>query len=200
MEFAALFWRSPRAYRLMSSGRLELTLCIEVVLGGGLAVYLFRRGWRWHHVTLPFTLTDIGRGLGVWLLGYLAVASVSLLVSIFDPALVTGVVREGFRGRPPLVLVLLTALVNPVFEESLWLGYSVNGPGARSVSAALWWSLVPRLLVHLYQGWLALFAVAPLGLWYFAYYLKKQRLWPIVIAHGMQDLLSLGWLALHGAA
>ena len=48
-----------------------------------------------------------------------------------------------------------------------------------------------RLLYHLYQGPLIVIGIVPLG-WLSAYvYARWNRLWPIIIAHGILDFIAL---------
>ena len=200
LALVGLALRSHRSYLVMSNRRLALGLVFELAFGTAVFAYLRSRGWRWRQISLQFTIRDCLRALGVWLLGILLVLSVSLLVFDVDPVFAIVGLSAHFYGHPSVFLAVIVTLVNPVFEEALWLGYAVNGPGGRRLPAAVVWSVVPRCLVHLYQGWLALFFIAPLGLWYLRYYLRTKRLWPIVIAHGLQDLLGLVLLAVRGAA
>jgi membrane protease YdiL (CAAX protease family) len=51
-----------------------------------------------------------------------------------------------------------------------------------------------RVLVHLYQGRLALIAILPLGVVFTWYYVRTKRLWPVVVAHVVVDALALSSL------
>ncbi|MGH7513118.1 MAG: CPBP family intramembrane glutamic endopeptidase [Gemmatimonadales bacterium] len=104
-----------------------------------------------------------------------------------------------FTGRPSLALVTALSLGNAVFEEFLWLGLGIAVLRQYSVGLACVTSIGLRTLVHAYQGPLALVAVLPLGVVFTVYYLRSQRLWPVVLAHAFQDLLVLGYLALRGS-
>ena len=51
------------------------------------------------------------------------------------------------------------------------------------------------------RGWRwrrALLVIGPLGVCYFLYYQRSNRIWPPILAHGVQDLIALGALALRG--
>ena len=184
----------------MTTFRILRTVAFEIAFGTVVALYLWRRGWRWGDVTRPFAAKDVVRGVGVWLLAYLTMLVVWLVVAGISNELARQLVANDIVGRPAPAAVILLSIVNPVFEEALWLGWAVHGPGSNRPLAAALWSVVPRCLIHLYQGWRALFIIAPLGACYFAYYFRTKRIWPPIIAHGIQDLISIGALALRGTA
>jgi len=60
------------------------------------------------------------------------------------------------------------------------------GPG---VAVAI--SLLVRLSFHTYQGAVGLLAIGLLGLVLSIFYLRTQRLWPVLIAHGVLDFIAL---------
>lgn len=190
--------RAPENHRVFSDLRLFFTLGAELVLAGVLTPYLYRQGWRWSHVTLPFAPGDFLRAWLVFVFAYVVTTVAFWSARAVDPGLGASL-SQGFRGRPSLALVFIGSVINPVFEETLWLGYAVNGPGGGRGWSAVLWSVVPRCLVHLYQGWAALFLIGPVGLFFVFYYMRTRRLWPVIIAHGLMDLVALGWLALRGA-
>jgi membrane protease YdiL (CAAX protease family) len=41
-----------------------------------------------------------------------------------------------------------------------------------------------------------LVAILPIGVVFTGYYVRTRRIWPVVLAHGFQDLLALGYLAI----
>jgi membrane protease YdiL (CAAX protease family) len=174
-----------------TNARVASVLAFEVGYGGLLVYYLHRRGWRLRDVSLPAEWKDVPRGVGVCLLGYL-VCEVAALFAwvIFDARGVDHV------GQVTLPLVVLAALINPFFEEATWLAYITHGPGRNrpALTAAL--SIGGRTLVHAYQGWTAIYFIAPLGAYFFYYYRRTQRLAPVVFAHGLMDLF--GFIALRG--
>lgn len=95
------------------------------------------------------------------------------------------------RSSRPLAIVV-TSVVNPVFEEFLWLGYGVARLADRiGLRAAAVLSILLRLGVHTYQGPWAVLGVLPLALAFTWYYGRIRRLWPVNVAHVLLDALGL---------
>lgn len=188
-----------RAAHVFTDAQLLGLVAFELVYGALLVGYLRSRGWRLQHVSLRCEWKDLVRGCGVWLLGYLVFVAGSLLAWAAVPAHGEAMEALQHSSRAGLASVALVAIVNPLFEEGLWLAYVAHGPGRGRPALAAVLSVGARTFVHLYQGWNALYAIAPLGAWYLRYYRRTGRLAPVILAHGMQDLLSLGLLSLLGS-
>jgi membrane protease YdiL (CAAX protease family) len=48
-----------------------------------------------------------------------------------------------------------------------------------------------RLSFHTYQGPVGLLSIGLLGLVFTTFYMRTQRLWPVLIAHGVLDFTAL---------
>jgi membrane protease YdiL (CAAX protease family) len=177
-----------------SNERFLRTMIGEIVLTVTLGAWLWHRGWRPHRtVTEPFAGTDVLRGLGVWVGAYLGYIVWALLCYLLMPKVVTAALAIQHQGRPTLTVALTLSVANAIFEEFLWLGLGIaalHAAGVR-VTVAATTSLVLRLLAHVYQGPLAIIGVLPLGVVFTAYYLWTRRLWPVIVAHAMQDIVAL---------
>lgn len=182
-----------------SSARLARTLVFELLFGFWLAAYLDRRGYRWANWTLPFAAKDVPRAVAVWIYTALCVLAGALLFYASVPSTALQRLQTGYRGHPAIWLALIASPVNAIFEEGLWLGFAVNVPGRKHWGLALGWSVLPRWLMHLYQGWRSVFLIGPIGLWFFWYYRRTHRLWPIILAHTLQDILAFGVLVYRNA-
>ena len=177
-----------------SSYGLIGTLVLEGLFFAIMVPRLRRRGWRASHVSLPFRRRDIPVGMAIFVAAYAVYAVAFNLVAAFRPDIASSM-RGGYAvGRPALAVVVAASLVNPIYEELLWLGYVVPGPARWRVLPAVMLSLIPRCLIHMYQGWAAIVAVGPIGALYLAYFLRTGRLWPVIIAHAPQDLVGLALL------
>jgi membrane protease YdiL (CAAX protease family) len=98
-------------------------------------------------------------------------------------------------GAPRFWLSLVFSIFNAVFEELLWLGLGFAAFRRLGVGPAAAISIGLRLLVHAYQGPLAVITVLPIGVLFTLYYVRTRRLWPIIVAHAFQDTLALTLLA-----
>jgi membrane protease YdiL (CAAX protease family) len=90
-------------------------------------------------------------------------------------------------------VILVLSILNAVFEEFLWLAYGVTALErriGRTRACAL--SVGFRTAIHAYQGGLAIVGVLPVGLVFTAYYAMSRRVWPVIVAHALQDALVLG--------
>jgi membrane protease YdiL (CAAX protease family) len=180
-----------------SNSRLGSTLAVELLIVATVGLWLWHRGWRPHRTaTRPFVGRDVLRGLGVWVLALLA-AQVSVnLWHLAAPAATAGALRTQIFGQPSFALIIPVSVVNAVFEEFLWLGLGVAALQRFGSGLAAAVSIALRTLVHAYQGPLAVLAILPIGVVFTLYYVRTRRLWPVVIAHGLQDFLALAALAL----
>lgn len=179
----------------MSDGRLLRTLGVEVALAVILVPILRRRGWTAARLTVPFTSTDLVHGVGVLAVAWLFYVVTSLLTYVLAPSFVTRLMGMSFGGHISWGMVALVTVINPLFEETLYLGYTVNALSSRGIAVAVAVSVVARALLHLYQGPLALFSVTPVGLAFALYFVRTRRLWPVVMAHMLLDAWGLGLLA-----
>ena len=169
-----------------------LQLLLSATLGG----WLWRRGWRPHRtVTRPFGWADLLRGLGLWVAAIAAVFGWALVCRALLPDVFAAATETRFTGRLSLAVVVPYSLFNAVFEELLWLGLGfaafrrLGVVWAGALSAAL------RIMIHAYQGPLAVITIVPIAVLFTVYYIRTKRLWPIVVAHAFQDVLALGLLA-----
>jgi uncharacterized protein len=166
----------------------------EAVLAALLVPWLVRRGWSPRAVAGAPEPLDVGRGVGVWLLAIGCYALTWILFAGLQPDAARALAADDpFTGQPAGALaVIVGSVVNPVFEEFLWLGYGVTrlAPriGLRSAAAL---SVALRTSVHLYQGSWVVLAVLPLGVAFTWYYGRTRRLWPVVVAHVLCDAIGL---------
>jgi len=174
-----------------TNGLMAALIIFEIVYGILVVVYLHRRGWRLSSISLPPTKRDALRALGVFIVGYLVYIGSVLFASFFLSTQAAAVANMRVSGAVGFPLVILLAIINPVFEEGLWLAYCVNGPARDKPAMTYIFSVGIRTFVHGYQGWLAIFGIAPLGAWFLYYYLQTRRLTPVLIAHGLYDLTSI---------
>lgn len=182
-----------------SSWRFASTAVVELLLIVTVGGWLWHRGWRPHRTaTEPFSRRDVLRGLGVWLVAYLSYVIWAIVCGLIAPDLTLTALQTQYVGRPALPVILGLSGVNAIFEEFLWLGLGVaglRGAGVRVEFAALI-SITLRVLVHVYQGPLALIGILPLAIVFTAYYVRTHRLWPVVVAHTFQDVLALTMIML----
>jgi uncharacterized protein len=175
-----------------------LSVALQVALAAVLMVYLRRRGWRPLEIAGPPGPRDLVRGLGLWLAliaGFYL--SLTLLYAV-DPNFVT-TIRKPLSGHVSPGVVVAVAVIDPVFEEFLWLGYAIPAIANRAgVAAAFGISVFFRVAAHLYQGRLALIAILPVGLVLTWYFVRTGRLWPVIVAHVIQDAIALSVLQASG--
>lgn len=186
----------PGAPRVFTETSVLGLLAFEVAYGALVVLYLRRRGWRLQQVSLAWEWKDLLRGGGVWLLGYLVWIAGWLLAWAAFPVHGESLAGLQLSSRVGLPTAALASLINPIFEEGLWLAYVTQGPGRGRPLLAAALSVGVRSLVHAYQGWAALYGIAPLGVWYLRYYRRTGRLAPVLLAHGLQDLLAFVLLLL----
>jgi uncharacterized protein len=180
----------------MANRSLAFVVLYEVVIGLLLILFLKHRGWRLEHVTRPFVRRDVARGLGVWALTVLSIWIVFLGLHFLNPGYLGEVMKTRIIGEPSAWLIAAVVLINPAYEELVYLGFV---PAAFAKSAPwqiLILSTALRVVVHTYQGVLSLLVILPWGLVFTAYYLRTRRLWPLILAHALQDAIAL--LALEG--
>ena len=184
-----------RETAVFTDRNLLLSLALQVIIAGSLLVYLSRRDWRPLDVAGPPELEDLGRGLALWLgligIFYLAV----LALYAIAPAAVAILRTRAPTGAISAPVVVAGAVLDPIFEEFLWLGYAIPALGNRfGIRTACVVSVVLRVAAHAYQGRLALLTILPVAVLMTFYFVKSGRLWPIIVAHIIQDAIALSFL------
>ena len=125
---------------------------------------------------------------------YASCALVWIGFAVLDPATASVIAADRpFTGAAagPLAIILLV-LINPVFEELLWLGYFLQRLQPRfgwRVAALV--SIALRFAVHTYQGPIAVLGILPIAVVFTWYYIGTRRLWPVVVAHICFDTIGL---------
>jgi membrane protease YdiL (CAAX protease family) len=173
---------------------LKLLFLEEAVILAVLGWFLHLRGWRLGGFDARPRLREVVDAIGLVLLCYLAwyllwqaiallAAPASSASPVVDPA-----------ARVDWALILAVSILNPLYEELFLCGYIITvlnrWRGIYWASAA---SLAIRLAFHTYQGPEGLLSIVPVGLVLTLYFVVTRRLWPVIIAHGVLDVVGLAW-------
>jgi len=159
---------------------------IELVLGALALIYLRLRDFDlaalYPRPELRGTVIGIALYIVAWIAGDLAVMPLQAADNTLP------VVEFSYAGSS-LVPIVLFAMVNGTFEEVFLLGVLARGLQDRGPAFAAGVSLLVRLSYHLYQGPAGAIWVLVFGLVVTVYYLRTRRLWPVVFAHILGDIV-----------
>ena len=165
---------------------------IELLFGALALGYLRLRG---HELRVLFPRPSIPESvLGVGLYVASALASWLLVATCLphdtggQPQPIEEMVSNASISAGPVVGA---SLINGLYEEMFLVGYLQRGLQAEGHSFAIGVSLLVRVLYHLYQGPMGAISVLGFGLVLGLYYARTKRLWPIVVAHILADVLAL---------
>ncbi|ABF40944.1 Abortive infection protein [Candidatus Koribacter versatilis Ellin345] len=175
---------------------------------GGLCLLgyvLHRSGRGFQSIGLHFAVRGVGVGLLVLLWAYL----LNVVVRISISPVIKSLAGIGFAHRDmsglftiasPGILVIYL-LVNAWYEELIARAYFMTELTALTGSA--WLAVVLSTIVqasyHLYQGWYNAFSVGLIFFAYSLYYAKTRNIFPVIVAHTLQDLVAglIYWHRLH---
>jgi membrane protease YdiL (CAAX protease family) len=198
--FISLTWRSgfPDSTQLhFANARILATLFVELGLAGIWLPRLKRQGWKLASISRSWRASDAVHAIGLTIGAELAVRIAYVTLWLVDKPLAVTISHYRTVGPLSWWVVVPMVLVNPLFEEVLYFGYIANVLRSRwGIHIAFTSVLLLRMLMHLYQGPLALIGVFPLAIIFTLYYLRTGRLWPLVIAHAVLDCVALGSIAL----
>jgi membrane protease YdiL (CAAX protease family) len=173
-----------------SDSGLEWTVLVELGLGSLALFFLHRRGYAVG--SLYPSPTAVGTVVGIAL--YVATFGLDLLIASLLPSASAGgdqpVARMIHEAHLSLQVVVGMALVNGTFEEVFLLGVVMRGLLPRfGIGTAFATMLLVRVLYHLYQGPAGAVMVLGTGALFGLFYLRTGRLWPVVFAHVLWDIV-----------
>ena len=171
---------------VMSDGLMLPDLALKL-LELGVILWIGRiRGWSIS--TFGWRISWKGTAAGILL--FITVTTVKILVSISLSAIHPpgpGLVIAGLT----VPVIILLAVINPFFEEVLEAGYFIRSLQRFGMWPVVLASSVFRGILHLYQGFNAAAAIFVGGMLIGLTYWRWRQLWPLVVAHSLDDFIGL---------
>ena len=120
---------------------------------------------------------------------FIIINSICYLLSTDNLAIIShSYIKNGLN----IYLIFILSIVNPVFEETIVVGYVITVLSSRKSNMyAINVSVLIRMLYHLYQGPIGAITMIPMGLIFAFAYVKWKNIWPLIIAHGILDFVGL---------
>ncbi len=184
---------SERTSPPITNAALHGTILYELIVLTLLALFLRARGWTVKRLGIVPSLRDSMLGVGFFVVCnavyyVLAMGLAGVWPAFAHAATSTRLVADGLQWPS----VLVASLVNPVFEEVFVCSYVVSAlKERRGVTFAVNVSAAIRVFYHFYQGALGVVAIAPMALLFAYWFARTGRLWPLLVAHALQDFIGL---------
>ena len=153
-------------------------------------IYILKvREWRLSYFNLQFTFRMILIAILLILIknfiGGVAYKILELAKVIDEPA----TKHVQYRMDINWIVISLFVVLNSIYEEFILVGYLFKRLEKYHPAVIIGLSTLIRLSYHTYQGWFILFSVIPMGLVFGYYYFRYKKLWPLIIAHGVMNLI-----------
>jgi len=186
----------PPAAPMISNRHLISLLVYEPLVLTAIVIFIRLRSWTLGRLGLASLLPlDTVKGVGLlvitsainWLVWWLLWNVAPDLVTAAGHRAAT-VIAHDFQ----MAIIIAASAVNGLFEELLLCGYVMSVVKSRHGEwTAINFSATLRLSYHLYQGLPGAIGIIPVGLIFGLAFARTGRLWPLVIAHALLDMLAL---------
>lgn len=111
--------------------------------------------------------------------------------AVYDPAVRGDVqLNSGHDHTAPWQLLLLVAIINPLYEETFVAAYNIQALHHRGPELAIGISTAIRVSYHLCQGPSAIFPIGLFGVICGAVYWRWRTAWPLVVMHAIADAFA----------
>jgi membrane protease YdiL (CAAX protease family) len=172
---------------------LHRTVLYELGVMVILIPFLRARGWTRERLGIRPSVKDSLWGVGIVLGYYLGfVVLVTVVASVWPQAVLAASRIRLNRGPFDWPSITAVSLVNPVFEEVFVCGYLITALTERfGTTTAVNVSAGIRLFYHFYQGALGVLVITPMALLFAYWFARTGRLWPLIVAHALQDFTAL---------
>jgi membrane protease YdiL (CAAX protease family) len=158
----------------------------ELVMTAAALGVLYVRGYAIASLLPTPTFKDSVAGVVLFFAGW---AAGWLLTMPFAAAPEQPIARMMDGATVTMPTIVLFAMVNGTYEEVFLLGFLMRGLRHFGLSIALGVMLLVRVLYHLYQGPLGALWVLGVGVVFGLYFARTNRLWPLVFAHILWDIV-----------
>jgi membrane protease YdiL (CAAX protease family) len=175
---------------------LHRTVIYELGVMVILVPFLRARGWTRERLGIRPTAKDSLWGVGIVLAYYAGfVVLVTLIADVWPQTVLAASRMRLTQGPFDWPSITVASVVNPVFEEVFVCGYVITALKERfGTTTAVNVSAGIRVFYHFYQGALGVLGIAPMALLFAYWYARTGRLWPLIVAHALEDFTAL---ALH---
>jgi membrane protease YdiL (CAAX protease family) len=150
---------------------------------------LKKRKWNIQNFNLDFKLNVLFIALILVILRYslnfILYESLTFF-NLFNPELIP---QTEFVFSISTFSIVLMLIVNSIFEETILIGYLFKRLERLHIAIIIIFSLLIRLSFHTYQGTAEIPRVIALGLVLGLYYGLYKKLLPVILAHGIGNLL-----------
>lgn len=172
---------------------LIVLVVYETVLIAVLSAFLHARGWTLEKIGLTPTLIDTGLGVLLFVVNDIIWIGVWTLTGMVSPETTAAIGATAVvTPHVSVTAAALVSLINPIFEEVFVCGYVVAAlKREESPWLAVNVSVAIRLAYHLYQGPLGVLSIIPMGLVSAYWFARTGRLWPVIVAHTVSNLVGL---------
>src|SRR5262249_48658872 len=110
---------------VFTDARLLRTLVAEGMLAACFLPLLRRRGWTPAAIAGAPRASDVLHGTALWLGSLAAYYVVMAIAMAAVPSASTLLTESRFSGDVSMVVAMAVSILNPLFEEFLWLGYAI---------------------------------------------------------------------------
>lgn len=174
-----------------SESSLRRSLIYEPSVFMVLAGFLWLRGWTPSRIGLKYQSLDALLAAGLLILDYALLVAIIVLIGAFGYDTESLFRGTQVAGNLQLGTIIVSSLVNALFEEVFVCAYPITVAKEHSrLIAGINLSVAVRLAYHLYQGGGAVIAVVPFGLICAWFYARTGRLWSLVIWHAVFDVIA----------
>jgi len=194
------FYQRFNDYFLVKNGALECAFLAPFLL------FLHRSGWKSSDFRIRIgwwtSLSAIGlffvTSFGVYLVNRSTLSLASIFHATTFGRWIDLFVPAHFDVAPGSIhlhwaTIIGATLLNAFYEELVYMGYVFNQLAAKyGAQKAVLLTAFLRLVVHTYQGTEHLLPIALWSLIFGLWYRYQRKLWPLILAHFLIDLLSLG--------
>jgi membrane protease YdiL (CAAX protease family) len=193
---AALFGgdtASPAHHSAITTAYLQFLIVYELIALACLGGFLTTRGWTLGRIGVTPSVRDSLMGLALLAASYVGSIVVMIVVGNVAPAIVIAASQTKLvEGPLETTAIIAVSLVNGFFEELFVCGYLISAmKEKRGFAMAVNASAILRISYHLYQGTIGVLTIVPIGLIFAYWYARTGRLWPLIVAHAIMDMVGL---------
>ncbi len=190
--------------KLINTRGLTRNTALEAGLLAAFFFYLHWRGWRPADFRIRIDLPGTLLGVPLAIVASLANLTTALIVMLTLLVLAPhphGLLASLLAGSPRVQLhhldlawtiIFAGSIVNAYLEELVFMGYAFHQFAAkRNPLFALLVMVLLRMLLHTYKGPVGMLGIGAFSFVYGLCYLKVRRLWPLILAHILTDLVAM---------